>query len=78
MAVKKSEVEYQPTEMVGLILTLFEKNKYCANQIAAVLELLNRRFDEYKNLEPIKFETARGRAHEIICFEKSAIRKSFE
>lgn len=78
MIKQSSTSKLNPGEMAGLILILFEQNKYCANQIAAVLEIVSRRFEEYKNLEPIMFETAQGRAREIICFEKSAIRKSFE
>jgi len=71
---KCSDVEL----MAGLILVLFEKNKYCANQIAAVFEIVERRVEKYKNLEPIIFEDFEGRANEIKSLREKIGEELFE
>lgn len=71
----KTNVNLKPMNviaMAGLILTLFEKNKYCANQIAAVIELVTKRFEEHRNLEPISFDNINGKVKEIKVFEAEA------
>mgnify|MGYP005946014909 FL=1 len=72
---KSSTPKLGLVEMAGLILTIFEKNEYCANQISAVLELINHRFEEYRNLEPIHFENINGKVKEIRAFEEAALNK---
>lgn len=72
---KSSTPKLGLVEMAGLILTIFEKNEYCANQIAAVLELINHRLEEYRNLEPIHFENINGKVKEIRVFEEAALNK---
>lgn len=69
---KSSTPKLGLVEMAGLILTIFEKNEYCANQIAAVLELINHRLEEYQNLESIHFENINGKVKESSAFEEAA------
>ena len=51
--------------MAGIILMLFQKKKYCASEIDAVLEIIKKRVDHYKRLEPIEFWDSDGSAREI-------------
>ena len=85
MPIKKNLIVEKPLDvrlMAGLILTIFEKNKYCANQITAVLEIIGMRVEKYKNLEPISFDDFEGKASEIrdlhTALEKNLIRSFFE
>lgn len=74
---RSDKVQPMPVSvMSGLILVLFEKNKYCANQISAVLEIVTSEFEKHKNLEPIMFDTALGKSGKIKRFEEFAVNEA--
>ncbi|MEG0798735.1 MAG: hypothetical protein RR384_08115 [Acidaminococcaceae bacterium] len=67
-----------PVAMAGLILLMFERNKYCANQISAVLEMVTKAFEKHRNLEPIEFDTVLGKHSTIKAFEEFIIKDAIE
>ena len=64
--------------MTGAILLLLEKNKYCSNQIEAVLELVAERTKQQKELEPIVFKDHSGKVKEIRVFQTEVANRYLE